>query len=66
LEYGADAEFLVVAILPLALGVQTTVKVLDAADKDGKFLAREGTYGANGPELTLLLKNQHYNILYAK
>jgi hypothetical protein len=66
MQYGAEAENMIIVVLPLVLNVRTEIIVLtDGKDAD-RFVDRGGTYGNAGPLFHLLLKTEHYDILYAR
>lgn len=64
ITYGAEAESLIIMVMPLALGVRTEIIVLEDHEEAHRFI-RGGEYGNDGPLFNLLLKVEHYDILYS-
>ena len=64
ITYGAEAESLIIMVMPLALGVRTEIIVLENHQDANRFISG-GEYGTAGPLFRLLLKTEHYDILYS-
>jgi len=64
MTYGAEAETLVIMVMPLALGVRNEIIVLEDHAEAHRFI-RGGEYGTQGFLICLLLKVEHYDILYS-